>query len=129
MRSPSHWRPPALLDAAGVVAFVVIGRASHDDAKSARGIVSTLWPFAVGTLAGWALVARRSPGSVQSGVVVCATTVLSGMALRKITGQRTAPSFIGVTTGFLGTVMIGGRLVAARWARRRRAGADSSSHA
>lgn len=101
-----------------MVAFVVAGRASHDHAEAAPGIASTLWPFAAGTLAGWALVARRSPASVPSGAVVCASTVVAGMALRAVSGRGTAPSFVAVATGFLGTVMLGGRVAMARWGRR-----------
>lgn len=129
MTPVSRWWAAAPLDAAAVVAFVVIGRASHERAGGSRGILSTLWPFAVGTIAGRAIVARRSPASVPGGAVVCACTVASGMVLRAATGQRTAPSFVGVTTGFLGTVMVGGRFVAAHLTGRHRrvAGAAPSA--
>lgn len=96
----------------------MIGRASHDHGESVPGIASTLWPFASGALVGWALVARRSPGSVPSGIVVCVSTVAVGMALRVVAGQGTAPAFVGVATGFLGAAMVGGRVVGGFWRGR-----------
>lgn len=111
----------ATIDAAGVVLFVVIGRASHDHGEAPAGIASTLWPFACGLAAGWLVLrlARRPPATPWSGVVVCAATVALGMVLRVVAGQGTAAAFVGVATGFLGAVMIGGRLLvrlADRWA-------------
>lgn len=115
----------AAVDVLAVVLFVVIGRASHDRGESPAGVLSTLWPFAVGLAAGWLLVrlARRPAGSLGSGAAVCVTTVAVGMVLRVVAGQGTAAAFVGVATGFLGAVMVGGRLVvhlADRWATRRR---------
>ncbi|MGH8979494.1 MAG: DUF3054 domain-containing protein [Acidimicrobiales bacterium] len=109
-----------MLDAAGLVAFVVIGRASHQHAESLPGIASTLWPFAAGAAIGWAVVARRAPASVPSGVVVCMATVIVGMALRVLAGQGTVPAFFGVATGFLGAVMVGGRATGKVVAERHR---------
>jgi len=111
-------RTAAFLDVAGVIAFVVIGRASHGHSETAQGIFSTWWPFASGTVIGWAIVWTRRPASVPSGVIVCASTVAVGMALRIAAGQGTAPAFIGVTTGFLGAVMVGGRVACGLWSRR-----------
>lgn len=113
----------AAIDVGALVLFVVIGRASHDHGESPAGIASTLWPFACGLGAGWLLVrlARRPPASLGSGVVICAATVAVGMVLRVVAGQGTAAAFVGVATGFLGAVMVGGRLLVRlvdRWAAR-----------
>ncbi|MHB1553975.1 MAG: DUF3054 domain-containing protein [Acidimicrobiales bacterium] len=123
----SRWRGAALVDVIAVALFVVIGRASHRHTETAAGIASTAWPFAAGLGTGWALVAalgRRGdkqldPSSLSSGAAICAATVAGGMALRVVAGQGTAPSFVGVATGFLGALMLSGR-AALGAARRRR---------
>jgi hypothetical protein len=123
----SRWPLALVLDGLGVVAFVAIGRASHHHGETAQGIASTLWPFGVGTVVGWAVLAARTsarrsvgagPASVASGVTVCVSTVALGMVLRVVVGQGTAPAFIVVATGFLGAVMVGWRAVLGAGARR-----------
>lgn len=104
----------AALDLAAVALFVVIGRASHHHGESPGGIASTAWPFLSGLVAGWLVVARRSPATVRAGAVVCTATVALGMVLRVVAGQGTAAAFIGVATGFLGAFMLGGRLLLRR---------------
>lgn len=113
----SRWWGAAAVDMIAVALFVVIGRASHRHAETAAGIASTAWPFAVGLGTGWAILAARGrrrgerpdPATLSSGAAVCAATVACGMALRVVAGQGTAPTFIGVATGFLGALMLGGR--------------------
>lgn len=119
----------AAIDVLAVLAFVVIGRASHDHGESPAGIASTLWPFACGLAVGWLLVrlARWPAASVRAGVATCVVTVAVGMVLRVVAGQGTAAAFIGVATGFLGAAMVGGRLVvrlADRWTGRRQIGSQ-----
>lgn len=101
-------------DALVVVVFVAIGRSAHHHVFSWTGFASTLWPFAVGLLIGWAWVlARGRSGSlVASGVVVWLCTVTGGMLLRVASGQGTAVAFIAVALGFLGALMLGARLLA-----------------
>jgi hypothetical protein len=41
-----------LADACCVLAFVVIGRASHSDGETVAGIASTAWPFLAGLACG-----------------------------------------------------------------------------
>ena len=108
-----------LADACCVLAFVVIGRASHSDGESLAGIASTAWPFLAGLACG-ELAARawRQPlALVPSGVGAWLGTVLIGQALRVLAGQGTAPAFIVVSLLFLGLFLLGWRL-AARWALR-----------
>jgi hypothetical protein len=121
-----RWRGAALVDVVAVALFVVIGRASHRHAETAAGIASTAWPFLAGLGTGWVLVgasgrrgARADPSSMASGAAICAATVATGMSLRVVAGQGTAPSFVGVASGFLATLMMAGR-VALRARRRRR---------
>lgn len=108
------------VDVAAVVLFVVIGRASHDHGESPAGIAATLWPFASGLCAGWVLVRalRRRPDAPGAGILVCVVTVAVGMALRVVAGQGTAAAFVGVATGFLGAVMVLGRLLVRLAVRR-----------
>lgn len=108
------------LDVVAVVAFVTIGRASHDHGETLPGVLSTAWPFAVGAAAGWALTRRADPVSVPTGALQCVTTVAVGMILRVVAGQGTAPGFVIVSLGFLGLFMVGGRWLLRTGARRLR---------
>lgn len=110
---------PALLDAASLVIFVVAGRASHHHVEELAGIASTIWPFALGTGAAWAVLSRRtrrgrwapSLETAGAGVLVTVSTVVIGMVLRVVAGQGTAGAFVAVATGFFGLFMVGGRLL------------------
>lgn len=116
----------AMVDVLAVLLFVVIGRASHQHAETAGGIASTAWPFAAGLGLGWGLLAAAgrlrgrsvSPSSLSSGAAVCVTTVAFGMACRVVAGQGSAPAFVGVATGFLGALMLGGRVALGAAGRR-----------
>lgn len=102
----------AAIDMVAIVLFVAIGRRSHHHADTVSGLISTLWPFAVGLGAGWVTVAstRHRLWPPLSGALVCAVTVAVGMVVRVLAGQGTAAAFVGVALGFLGAVMVGGRL-------------------
>ncbi|WP_371741002.1 DUF3054 domain-containing protein [Frigoribacterium sp. CFBP 13729] len=104
-----------------VVAFVLIGRRSHDEGSALAGVLTTLWPFAAGLVVGWALVLvrGRSLPAVGSGLVVWPATVVVGMVLRVISGQGTAVSFVIVTVVVLGIFLLGWRALVR--VRRRRA--------
>lgn len=103
-----------LLDGCLVLAFVIIGRASHHTGGGFAGLVSTAWPFltglAVGEVAtlGW----RKPAALVPTGVGVWLSTAAVGMTLRVIAGQGTALAFIAVAVAFLGLFLLGWRLVA-----------------
>jgi peptidoglycan/LPS O-acetylase OafA/YrhL len=103
-----------VLDLCAVTAFVMIGRASHTEGETIAGIATTAWPFLSGLLIGWAatLGRRRSPALVGSGVGIWLVTVAAGMALRVVSGQGTAVTFVIVALVFLGLVMVGWRAVA-----------------
>ena len=112
-----------LTDVALVLAFVIIGRASHHVSGGLPGLFSTAWPFLAGLAAGelagrtW----RRPAALVPAGVVVWLSTVAVGMALRVISGQGTKPAFVAVALAFLGLFLLGwraGALILARAASK-----------
>ena len=111
-----------VLDVACVLAFVIIGRASHGEGLI--GVASTAWPFLAGLAFGW-LAARawRQPVRLwPAGVGAWLGTVALGMLLRVVSGQGTAPAFIGVALAFLGLFLLGWRLLGRpgwlEWLRR-----------
>jgi hypothetical protein len=109
----------ALLDVGCVLAFVIIGRASHTKGESLAGIASTAWPFLTGLAAGWiATRAWRNPLTlVPAGLGAWLGTVAVGMILRVVSGQGTAFAFICVALAFLALFLLGWR-AAWRLARR-----------
>ncbi len=106
-----------LVDVIMVVVFATIGRRNHAEGLTATGIAATAWPFAVGTVAGWAASRGwRAPTSVvATGVPVWAAGVVGGMLLRRLTGEGTAVSFVVVATVVLGVLLLSWR---AAWNRR-----------
>lgn len=109
-----------VLDLCCVLAFVVIGRASHTEGETVAGIATTAWPFLAGLLIGW--VATRT-WRRASGVGVWLVTVAAGMVLRVVSGQGTAVTFVLVSLVFLGLTMLGWRAVS-HLRQRSREGVD-----
>lgn len=121
-----NWRTALVafvIDVVLLLVFVLIGRRSHGEAASAAGILSTLWPFLAGLLAGWlvTLAWRRPLAVLWSGIPIWLMTVAVGMLIRTSVGQGIELSFIVVATIVLGVFLVGWRLVALPVARRRRA--------
>jgi hypothetical protein len=121
--SPDTTRPVAIaavVDLVCVVVFCTIGRRSHDEGLTIAGVAETAWPFLTGTVLGWLMIRgwRRPTALVPTGVVVWVATVLIGMALRKLTGQGTAVSFLVVASIATAILLLGWRGVAAALARR-----------
>jgi hypothetical protein len=108
------------IDTCCVLAFVVIGRASHARGETLGGIASTAWPFLAGLAIGWLglLCWRRTRASrwplalAPAGVAAWLGTVVAGMTLRVAAGQGTAVPFIVVALAFLGLSLLGWRLLA-----------------
>jgi hypothetical protein len=111
----------AALDAALVLLFVLIGRASHNEGIA--GVLTTWWPFLGGLAIGWMLARawRRPNALVWTGLVVWLFTVVGGLALRVLVGQGVQLSFAIVTTLVLGFFLLGWRAIwlLIRRARRR----------
>jgi hypothetical protein len=105
-----------LADVFCVLAFVVIGRASHQDGESLAGVMSTAWPFLAGLAAGEAATRawRRPAALVPTGVGVWLATVTLGQLLRAVSGPGTDAPFIVVSAVFLGLFLLGWRLVTGR---------------
>jgi hypothetical protein len=117
LRSPAA----APIDVCCVLAFVAIGRASHDHGESAAGLASTAWPFLTGLAVGWlASRAWRRPAAITpAGLGAWLGTVAIGMILRVVAGQGTAPAFIAVALAFLALFLLGWRAAVTAWSRSR----------
>jgi FtsH-binding integral membrane protein len=107
-------RVAAVLDCCCVLAFVIIGRASHADGESLGGIASTAWPFLAGLAGGWlaARAWRRPAALAPAGVGAWLGAAGLGMALRVVSGQGTAAAFVVVALAFLGLFLLGWRALA-----------------
>ena len=106
-------RLAVVLDVGCVLVFVIIGRASHTQGESLAGVASTAWPFLAGLAFGW-LAGRtwQEPFRLwPAGVSAWLGAVVLGMAFRVVSGQGTAPAFVGVALAFLGLFLLGWRLL------------------
>jgi Protein of unknown function (DUF3054) len=111
----------ALADLFSVLAFAVIGLASHEDGLSASGFVETAWPFVVGVIGGWAgvFIARMAPLSFPAATMMLVKTVILGCVVRVVFTDGNAPlSFVAVATVFLGVCFFGWRLAVRRLSGR-----------
>jgi Protein of unknown function (DUF3054) len=102
----------AVLDCAGVLVFVVIGRHTHHDGDSLAGIWHTAWPFLLGLVVGLAAARawRRPLAIAPAGVGAWLGAALAGMLIRVLAGQGTAAAFIVVTLAFLALFLLGWRV-------------------
>ena len=103
-----------VVDAALVVVFAVLGRASHAESLDPLGVAGTAAPFLGALLLSWAIVrlTRMTPTAPwPSGVVVWLVTVSSGLALRILFGATAALPFVLVTAGALLVLLVGPRLL------------------
>ena len=102
------------VDVVAVVAFVVVGRSSHDEATSLAGVATTAAPFLIALAAAW-LIARawQSPLSWPTGLAVWVITAAGGMLLRRLVfGDGIAAGFLIAGTAFLGVFLVGWRALA-----------------
>jgi Protein of unknown function (DUF3054) len=102
------------LDCCGVLAFVIIGRHTHQDGDSLPGIWHTAWPFLAGLAIGLAAVRgwRRPLAIAPAGLGAWLGAAAVGMVIRVLAGQGTAAAFIAVTLAFMALFLLGWRLVA-----------------
>lgn len=110
-----------VIDAALVLVFVLVGRRSHGESAGLVGLFTTLWPFLVALVAGWLVTWawRRPLAIVWPGVPIWLMTVALGMLIRTSVGQGVQPSFMVVAFVVLGVFLVGWRLVALPFVRRR----------
>lgn len=99
------------VDAVLVVAFAVLGRASHGESLDAAGIARTALPFLGGLFFAWILMVRRRQSglTLTDGVYAWAGTFVLGMLFRTLIGDGTAIPFILVAAGILAAFLIGWR--------------------
>lgn len=100
-------------DVACIVAFAAVGRRNHGEALSVAGVTQTAWPFVAGAAVGWLAARgwRRPTALVPTGLAVWVGAVTLGMALRHLTSQGTALSFVVVATLTTGALLLGWRAV------------------
>jgi hypothetical protein len=122
-----RWRPllAFAVDLVLVALFVGIGRASHAEDQSA--FLWTFWPFAVGTVVGWAAARgwRRPFAIARTGLPVWVATVAVGMALRALSGQGVQVAFVVVATIVVGAFVLGWRVLLAAMDRSSTRDADT----
>ena len=122
-RSPRELSPWAALaaDLLVLVVFVVVGRRSHDEGSGLAGFLRVWWPFAVAlVIATLASGTWRAPLEWRRAIVAWLVTVALGMTLRiAVQGREFKPTFVIVTTVFVGAGMLGWRAVVRKVAARR----------
>ncbi|MGV8967275.1 MAG: DUF3054 domain-containing protein [Cellulomonas sp.] len=101
----------ATADAAGILVFAAVGRASHAETGALADVVRIAWPFLAGGALAWlATRAWRHPLPVwPTGALVWAGTWGVGMLLRGLTGGGLAASFLLVAAIALGVLLLGWR--------------------
>ena len=103
-----------LADVVCVLVFSLAGHQSHEASASQLVTLRIAWPFLVGCLVGWAVVARRSWTAYRvwpAGTTVLAATYVLGLLLRLVSGRGISGGFPIVTIVFLAVTMLGWRLV------------------
>lgn len=116
----SKWPLLAILDAALIVLFALLGRTEHEHGLGLGGILLTALPF----LIAYVIMTVVSKPRVTinkiwpTGILVWLGTVAVGMALRILMGKTAAISFVMVTLVVLAVFLLGRRVVATMIARR-----------
>jgi hypothetical protein len=102
------------VDAVAVVAFVIVGRSSHQEGLSLSGIATTAAPFVIALGIAWLAVrAWQSPLSWTTGLSIWVITAAGGMLLRRfVFGDGIAIGFLIAGTTFLGVFLVGWRAFA-----------------
>lgn len=115
-----------LLDIAWIVLFALLGRRSHGTETGLIAVASTAGPFLAGYAVALAITRlRNAPAALGRGAVAVGITLVVGMAIRTVLyGRLPDPAFIVVATLVLAVGMLGWRLLALVWRRRRPAAAE-----
>ena len=102
--------PALAADVSCLLVFAIVGRSSHAESTDLLGVLHTAWPFLAGYVLGLTLARSwRSPVARPSALILWASTVVVGMALRVLTGAGVACSFVLVTAVVLGVLLLGWR--------------------
>lgn len=112
----------AAADAVAIVAFVLVGRRSHDEGGSMLTETARVAaPFLIALALGWLLSrAWRAPSTVPTGITVWLVTLVGGMVLRRfLFDDGTALPFIIVASVVTGSLLIGWRAGAERLIQHR----------
>ena len=97
-----------------VILFVAAGFLQHGTPLTSENIFLVGWPFAAGLLLGHLVIRSwRAPFRLlPHGVFIWAIMIATGMALRTLFGAGTETSFVLVTAGVTGVLMLGWRALA-----------------
>lgn len=109
-----------LFDLTVVVAFVLIGRATHEEGIVSTGSLHALWPFLIALGVAWLAVRplELALTGLRAGGLIWLVTLLGGVGLRALSDQGTALPFLIVATLVLAAGLLGWRAVASLLARR-----------
>lgn len=102
------------LDTAAIVAFVVIGRRSHDeDGSFIGGLLRVATPFLIGLAVAWfATKAWKDPISIATAAALWPITVVVGLLVRRfVFDDGIALPFIIVASIFIGVFLVGWRAI------------------
>ena len=104
-----------------LIVFVLVGRRSHDEGNGLEGFLRVWWPFAVGLMVATVLSGTwRAPLEWRRAIAAWLVTVALGMTLRvAVQGREFEPTFVIVTTVFVGAGMLGWRAVVRKLAAGR----------
>jgi len=105
----------AAADAAGILAFAAVGRASHVGTDGVGDALGVAAPFLAAAALTWVVTRTfRDPLPVRTaGVRVWLGTWAAGMVIRGLTGGGLAPSFLVVAAAALGVLLVGWRGIVA----------------
>ncbi|HIY22774.1 MAG TPA: DUF3054 domain-containing protein [Candidatus Brachybacterium merdigallinarum] len=97
-----------------VILFVAAGFLQHGTPLTSENIFLVGWPFAAGLLLGHLVIRSwRAPFRLlPHGVLIWAIMIATGMAVRTLFGAGTETSFVLVTAGVTGVLMLGWRALA-----------------
>lgn len=106
-------RPAIIADIIAVLVFAILARVAHGG-LDIPAILGTFWPWAVGALVGWAIIAAAKPANKwKEGTIVWLSSLLIGMVIWSLVEGRIGHiSFIIVATIMSAVCIYGWRIFA-----------------